>query len=186
MIAQAWTYPFPAELAKAASRCGQPTASRDERVRDTLLQTLAPLLLLLPRLLLLVGVIIQAGFRLLSILVGRPDARASVDLRTLPFADIPLFGRFRQMFEQRRRFVADTAHESRTPVTAPTVQADNLSRLDLSPGAAERPTAVRGGIRRVGPIFCSSSSPSPATRPLRRRRPPPALSAARPGKKSPT
>jgi two-component system, OmpR family, sensor kinase len=143
----------------------QSTASRDERVRDTLLQTLVPLLLLLPCLLLLVGVIIQASFRPLSILAERLDARATGDLRTLPAGDIPeeirsfveainrLFGRVGQMVEQRRRFVADAAHELRTPVTALTVQADNLSRLDLPPEAAERLIALRGGIRRVGHLL---------------------------------
>ena len=144
---------------------GQPTASRDERVRDTLLQTLVPLLMLVPCLLVLVGVIIQASFRPLSLLAARLDARATDDLRTLPAGDVPdeiqpfveainrLLDRVGQMFEQRRRFVADAAHELRTPVTALTVQAENLSRLDLPPEGHERLAALQGGIRRVARLL---------------------------------
>lgn len=144
---------------------GQPTASRDERVRDTLLQTLVPLLMLVPCLLLLVGLVIQASFRPLSTLSSRLDARATDDLRTLPVGEVPdeirpfveainrLLGRVGQMFEQRRRFVADAAHELRTPVTALTVQAENLSRLDLPPDSRERLAALQGGIRRVAHLL---------------------------------
>jgi two-component system OmpR family sensor kinase len=144
---------------------GQSTASRDERIRDTLLQTLVPVLMLVPCLLLLVGMIIQASFRPLSVLATRLDARETDDLHTLPAGDVPdeirpfveainrLLGRVGQMFEQRRRFVADAAHELRTPVTALTVQADNLSRLGLSEEAAERLAALRGGIRRVAHLL---------------------------------
>jgi len=143
----------------------QPTASRDERVRDTLLQTLVPLLMLVPCLLVLVGVIIQASFKPLSDLAARLDARATDDLRTLPAGDVPdeilpfveainrLLGRVGQMFEQRRRFVADAAHELRTPVTALTVQVGNLSGLDLPPESRERLAALQGGIRRVGRLL---------------------------------
>lgn len=144
---------------------GQLTASRDDRVRDTLLQTLIPVLMLVPCLLLLVGLVIQASFRPLSVLAARLDARATDDLRTLPAGDVPdeirpfveainrLLGRVRQTFEQRRRFVTDAAHELRTPVTALTVQADNLSRLDLPLEASERLAALRGGIRRVAHLL---------------------------------
>ncbi|MEE7490607.1 two-component system, OmpR family, sensor kinase [Methylobacterium sp. UNC378MF] len=143
----------------------QSTASRDERVRDTLLQTLVPLLLLLPCLLLLVGVIIQASFRPLSVLAGRLDARPPDDLRTLPAEGVAvellpfidainrLLGRVGEMVEHRRRFVADAAHELRTPVTALTVQAENLSRLGMPAEALPRLAALQGGIRRLGHLL---------------------------------
>lgn len=144
---------------------GQPTASRDERVRDTLLQTLVPVLLMLPCLLVLVGVIIHASFRPLSVLSARLDARKTDDLRTLPAEGAPdelrpfidainrLLGRVGQTFEQRRRFVADAAHELRTPVTALTVQVGNLSSLALAPEGRKRLGALQGGIRRVAHLL---------------------------------
>lgn len=144
---------------------GQSTVSRDERVRDTLLQTLIPLLMLLPCLLVLVGVIIQASFKPLSILAERLDARTPDDLRTLPVEGVAvellpfigainrLLGRVGEMVEQRRRFVADAAHELRTPVTALTVQAENLSRLGMPAEGLSRLTALRGGIRRLGHLL---------------------------------
>jgi two-component system OmpR family sensor kinase len=57
------------------------------------------------------------------------------------------------MIEQQRRFVADAAHELRSPITALSVQAENLDHAKLSPGSRGRLAALQAGIRRTGHLL---------------------------------
>ena len=59
-----------------------------------------------------------------------------------------LMGRIAASLETQKRFIADAAHEMRTPLTALSLQAESLSREPLSPGAMERVRELRKGIVR--------------------------------------
>lgn len=59
-----------------------------------------------------------------------------------------LLGRIGASLETQKRFIADAAHEMRTPLTALSLQAESLSREQLSPGAMERVRELRKGIVR--------------------------------------
>ena len=57
------------------------------------------------------------------------------------------------MFDKQRRFVADAAHELRSPITALSVQAENLGHAGLSDDGRVRLDSLRAGIRRTAHLL---------------------------------
>jgi two-component system, OmpR family, sensor kinase len=57
--------------------------------------------------------------------------------------------RMRLLMDQRRRFIADAAHELRTPITALSLQAENLSPDDIPEAARDRLAALKQGMHRT-------------------------------------
>jgi len=55
----------------------------------------------------------------------------------------------RRRVQAERRFIANAAHELRSPLTAISIQAENLDATALPPAALERLDALRGGINRA-------------------------------------
>jgi two-component system OmpR family sensor kinase len=94
-------------------------------------------------------------------LAGDLDARRADDLSSLPLAGTPselhpfinsingLLARMRLLVDQQRRFVADAAHELRTPITALSLQAENLDSVALPKRARERVAALKQGMHRT-------------------------------------
>ncbi|WP_441277223.1 ATP-binding protein [Tardiphaga sp. 172_B4_N1_3] len=144
---------------------GQPTASRDEVAQDSALRTIVPLGLLTPGLMLLIGIVVDRSLRPLSRLAEALDAKQTDHLERLPTEGIPkellpfvdsinrLLDRIATMFDRQRRFVADAAHELRSPITALSLQADNLDRFALSDDARQRMDSLRTGIRRTAHLL---------------------------------
>ena len=144
---------------------GQPTANRDEVAQDSALRTIVPLGLLVPGLMLLIGVVIDRSLRPLSRLAARLDAKQSDHLEKLPTDGIPkellpfvasinrLLDRIGTMFDKQRRFVADAAHELRSPITALSVQAENLEHVGLSEDGRVRLDSLQAGIRRTAHLL---------------------------------
>jgi two-component system OmpR family sensor kinase len=97
----------------------------------------------------------------LVLLAGNLDARRADDLNPLPEADAPselhpfissingLLMRMRSLLGEQRRFIADAAHELRTPITALSLQAENLDAVALPEAARNRVAALRQGMRRT-------------------------------------
>ncbi|HEY0330296.1 MAG TPA: ATP-binding protein [Rhodopseudomonas sp.] len=161
----------------------QPTAVRDETARDMALRTLLPIALLVPCLLLVTALIIAHSLRPIVSLAENLDARRADDLAALPTAGTPselqpfivsinaLLARIGSLMEQQRRFLADAAHELRTPITALSLQAENLEAVSLSADARDRAAALRQGVQRTKHLLdqllalaryeASPSSPDP-------------------------
>jgi two-component system OmpR family sensor kinase len=144
---------------------GQATAVRDEIARDSAFHTILPFAILAPCLLLVIAIVVWQSLRPMIQLAGQLDARRPDDLGTLSLAGTPrelhpfigainrLLERIHMMMDQQRRFVADAAHELRTPITAISLQAENLSRAGLSPDSGERLSALQNGARRTAHLL---------------------------------
>jgi two-component system OmpR family sensor kinase len=143
----------------------QSTDYRDEIAHDMALRAILPLAALIPCLMLLVGVVIRYSFRPVSLLAAQLDAKETDHLAKLPSEGMPkellpfiasinrLLERIGAMFDQQRRFIADAAHELRTPITALSLQAENLDRVKLPKESLDRLSALKTGIRRTAHLL---------------------------------
>jgi len=139
----------------------QPTAARDEFARDSAIRAVLPLLALIPCLMLVVGVVIQYSFRPVVDLAKRLDAEQTNHPHHIPADAAPkelepfigsinrLLDRIAGMLDHERRFVALAAHELRTPVTAISIQAENVDHSQLPKDAGNRVVALKAGVRRT-------------------------------------
>ena len=139
----------------------QPTAVRDETAGDVAFRTLLPIAALIPCLMVVTALVIAYSLRPMVRLAGDLDSRRADDMTPLPLSDMPselhpfiisingLLARMRLLMEQHRRFVADAAHELRTPITALSLQAENLDSVALPEVARERLTALKKGMLRT-------------------------------------
>jgi len=138
----------------------QETGVRDEIARDSALRTLMPFLILVPILLLIVADLVRKMFRPIASLSAGIDQRAEQELHPIEDCHLPaevrpfvvainrLLARVDQSMETQRRFVADAAHELRSPLTALSLQAERLDQADMSDLARERLMTLRRGIER--------------------------------------
>jgi two-component system OmpR family sensor kinase len=138
----------------------QETGFRNEIARDSALRTVMPFLVLVPVLLVVVANLVRKMFRPIAALSKEIDQRAEqalhpVDENHLPAEVRPfvlainrLLARVAQSMEAQRRFVADAAHELRSPLTALSLQAERLAESEMSSLARERLGALRKGIER--------------------------------------
>ncbi len=139
---------------------GQQTAVRDELATSSALRTVMPFLILIPILLLLVSYLIRRIFRPLKSMASSLDQRADDDLTGIANNHLPseirpfvvainrLLSRVAQSVAMQRRFVADAAHELRSPMTALSLQAERLQAADMSAEAKARLLSLRQGIQR--------------------------------------
>jgi two-component system, OmpR family, sensor kinase len=139
----------------------QQTAIRDETARGMAFRTLLPLLMLIPCLLLVTAFVVARSLRPMARMAAELDRRAADDLTPLPLTGMAselrpfiasingLFARITLLMGQQRRFVADAAHELRTPITALSLQADNLCSIAVSDAARERIDILKQGMRRT-------------------------------------
>jgi two-component system, OmpR family, sensor kinase len=139
----------------------QPTEVRNEIAINSALLTLVPLLLLLPVLVGLIVYIVRREFAPIMRLSGSLDDQSAE--RPQPIVDdgLPqeitpfvhainrLLGRVSLLMSQQRRFIADAAHELRSPLTALSLQAQNLKSADSIEVVRERAVPLQEGIARA-------------------------------------
>ncbi len=133
---------------------------RNEIARDGALRTVMPFLILVPVLLLIVGDLIRKMFRPIATLSKEVDLREEqalhpvqdhhlpVEVRPFAVAINRLLARVDQAMTSQRRFLADAAHELRSPLTALSLQAERLAQAEMSEVARERLAVLRQGIER--------------------------------------
>ncbi|MCU0120869.1 ATP-binding protein [Pseudomonas sp. B2M1-30] len=133
---------------------------RNQEARESAWRSLLPFLILFPVLLLVVGDLVRKIFQPISRLASEINQRDEqalhpIDERPLPNEIQPfvvainrLLERVAQSMDSQRRFVADAAHELRSPLTALSLQAERLGAADLSPVARERLRPLTLGIER--------------------------------------
>lgn len=138
----------------------QETESRDRDARESARRGVIPFVILIPVLLLVVADLIRKLFRPIATLSAEIDRRDEQDMAPIDVRDLPtevrsfalainrLLGRVGKSMETQRRFVADAAHELRSPLTALSLQAERLSAAEMSEPARERLARLRQGIER--------------------------------------
>lgn len=120
----------------------QQTEVRDEIARTSALNTLVPLIILIPLLLIWVAYLIRQVFAPLKKMALQLDQSTDNNLMPLPDNNLAteiapfigainhLLARVRDSIAQQRQFVRDAAHELRSPLTAISLQAERLVELN--------------------------------------------------------
>jgi two-component system, OmpR family, sensor kinase len=133
---------------------------RDKEARESAWRNLLPFLILFPVLLLVVGDLVRKLFRPIAALSDEIDQRDEQALHPIDENHLPteirpfvvainrLLTRVAQSMEAQRRFIADAAHELRSPMTALSLQAERLSATEMSAVAYERLLPLSRGIER--------------------------------------
>ncbi len=131
------------------------------RARDLAAQAVLPMALVAPLLMLVLWWIINRSMAPLERTRQQVAARAADDLTALPEGGLPaevlplvqeinlLFGRLHDSFDAQRAFVANAAHELRSPLTALKLQAQSLAR-NIDPQAQQLAvTRLNQGVDRA-------------------------------------
>ena len=143
----------------------QSTTVRDETAHDAAFRTLVPLAALIPCLMIMVALVIRLTFRPLSDLSAKVDAQQISRLERLPNSNLPgelepfvasinrLIDRLDLALTQQRRFIADAAHELRSPITALSLQVQNIDTGTLPTVQRARFDELREGMLRLGRLL---------------------------------
>lgn len=139
----------------------QRTDLRTDAAIDSAQRTLFPLLALIPLLALLAAWVVRRALRPVRSLAAQVDRRDDTRLDALPLDEVPreirpylasinrLLARIGTMLERERRFVADAAHELRTPIAALSLQAENLEHAALPAETRTRLRNLQQGLART-------------------------------------
>jgi len=139
----------------------QQTEVRNALAVKSALRALLPFGVLVLVLLVLVRLLIRQLFEPLRVLAAEAGRRASDDLRPLDAVGLPdeaqplvaefnrLLKRVDAVMQAQRRFVADAAHEMRSPLTALSLQTERLAAADMPAEARRRMQDLAQGLTRT-------------------------------------
>ena len=140
----------------------QPMRVRNRLAADAAWSTLKPFFILLPALGALIWVLVGLGLRPLARLAESVQKRTPDSLTPLPDAGLPeevrplvlslndLLARLQAAFAAQRDFVADAAHELRTPLAALQLQAQLLERAADEAARMAALKDLKRGLNRAG------------------------------------
>jgi signal transduction histidine kinase len=135
-------------------------AHRNEMVLQSVLYSSLPLLLLIPVFYALTWWVVRRVLRPLATLSGSLKMRRDNDLTPLSLENVPrelhdllisfndLLHKTERAMNQQQRFIADAAHELRTPMTALSIQAERLQNEKLPENVQNQIHDLQNGIRR--------------------------------------
>lgn len=143
----------------------QDLAVRERLASRLAWRTITPIAIVLPLLIFVVGWVVRASLapveRVRRQLAQRSAADHSpVDAKGLPAEVEPmvtelnsLLGRMREAFDAQQHFIADAAHELRSPLTALKLQVQALRRADDAPARELAQQRLAAGIDRAGHLI---------------------------------
>ena len=143
----------------------QPEALREELARELALRMIAPLLLLIPLLGTLVAAVLTRSLRPLRETSRRVRERDAARLDPLPLTGVPaellplveqinaLLARLSSTLESQRRFIADAAHELRSPVAALALQAQLAEKATDAEARRYAFEELKRGIARTARLM---------------------------------
>ena len=139
----------------------QRVSLRNEIARHAAWGTVMPMIVLIPISVAAIMILLRLLLAPMTRLAAEIDARSQTDLVPLDAQGLPseikpfvlsinqMLARLGVAMEQQRRFVADAAHELRSPLTALSLQAENLAIHDLPQDARSRLDAMQAGLLRA-------------------------------------
>jgi len=152
---------FGLQQAAQTIQVAQPLHLRDRLALAAALRTVAPFLLMLPLLGLLVWVLVGRGLAPLDAVAHAVTTRTPAALEPLPETTVPheivplvsslndLLSRLRRALDAQREFVADAAHELRTPLAALKLQLQLAERASDAGARANAFAELRRGLERA-------------------------------------
>jgi len=139
----------------------QPLATRRELAAEAAVRSLVPLLAAVPLAALAVWWLVGVSLTPLRNVAGAVRRRDAESLDPVPAAGLPtevaplvaalnaLLARLRMAFDSQRAFVADAAHELRSPLTALKLQVELLRRAPDDAARAQASIELAAGVERA-------------------------------------
>jgi two-component system, OmpR family, sensor kinase len=130
-------------------------------IKKQALQAGLPIALLIPISAVILWLAIRVGLRRLEAVARAAAAQDENTIAELPTKDVPseisplvmavnrLLTRLRDAFASQRRFVQDAAHELRTPITAMTLQLENLKACSMDAETTAQVAQFEAGLKRT-------------------------------------
>jgi two-component system OmpR family sensor kinase len=149
---------------RAAGRTVQSIQNLDFRshvINTQAFQAGLPIASLIPVSAVILWLAIRVALRRLEAVAKAAAAQDENSIGELPTQDVPseisplvtavnrLLTRLRDAFASQRRFVQDAAHELRTPITAMTLQLENLKACPMDPETSAQVAQFEAGLRRT-------------------------------------
>ncbi|MDB5754525.1 MAG: two-component sensor histidine kinase [Massilia sp.] len=152
---------FSVQTSAQTVQVAQDMAVRRNMAGNLALRTVGPIALMMPILMLVVWWVVSVSLRPVARVRKQVAARQADDLSPVSEVGLPdevrplvqelnlLFGRVRTAFDAQHNFVADAAHELRTPLAALKLQAQGLERADSPETRQLAVSRLTAGIERA-------------------------------------
>jgi two-component system OmpR family sensor kinase len=152
---------FSVQTSTQTVQVAQDMAVRRNMAGSLALRTVGPIAVLMPILMLVVWWVVSRSLEPVARVRSQVAARQADDLSPVSEAGLPdevrplvqelnlLFGRVRTAFQAQQNFVADAAHELRTPLAALKLQALSLERADNAEARDVAVARLSAGIERA-------------------------------------
>ncbi|MDQ2988272.1 MAG: sensor histidine kinase N-terminal domain-containing protein, partial [Pseudomonadota bacterium] len=151
---------FSVQTSTQTVQVAQDMAVRRHMAGNLALRTVGPIAVMMPILMLVVWWVVSGSLQPVARVRSQVASRQADDLSPVSEAGLPdevrplvqelnlLFGRVKTAFEAQQHFVADAAHELRTPLAALKLQAQSLERADSEEARQLAVSRLTAGIER--------------------------------------